>query len=192
MRKTPVTLGVLSITFGALTALGSVFTFFLGPMFEKLFSFTRAIAPQSPLQTAQMEAAEAVLKAQNPYTQASAAVYVVMSVALIVIGIGLYKRRPWARRGAIGWAALALVELVGNGVFSFVWFQPHLREVQRAVYAAHGLAMPFGTSPAFTGGTVLFSLFIYAAFPTVLLALLGRPSAAADFVSAPAATSRAA
>src|SRR6185436_573062 len=92
MRKTPLTLGVLCIVFGSVTALWKGFGLFLNSMSGstmKGFTSLMAAAPRRPGQPD-----PAVL---------------LFAIALIVIGVGMYKRQMWARTAAIGWSALALV-----------------------------------------------------------------------------------
>src|SRR5690348_6952329 len=117
MRKTPVTLGVLAIVFGSLVALYSGFNLviqgFSGSFMSSLGQFA-ASAPRKPGQPDPSimfaKLGEAV-KSVAPYTTSLLAGKVLFSIALIAIGYGLYKRRRWARSGAIGWSALALVFL---------------------------------------------------------------------------------
>lgn len=181
MRKTPVVLGVLSIIFGSVMAVFSLLSAFLGPMFQKLGEVARNLPGQTELQRAQMEASSESFAHLTPYMTLSAVVYLVMSIALVVVGVGLYRRRAWARRPAIAWAAVALALTVANAVYMIGWMQPQQREVQRAVYAAHNVTIPFELPSSVQTGIVLWSALLYAAYPTVLLALIGRRSAARDF-----------
>ncbi len=184
MRKTPVVLGVLSIIFGALVATFSLLGFALAPLFGKMTDFANKLPNQTELQRAQLEAAQAVLDSQIGYMRVSAAVFLVMSTALVAIGVGLYRRRAWARRATVTWAALALLLVVFNTVAAIGWLQPHQRDIQHAVYAAHGVTPPFELPAGAQSGIMLFSALLYAAYPIVLLALIGRRSATNDFLPA--------
>src|SRR3954471_18842135 len=110
MRKTPVTLGVLAIVFGSMVALYDGFRLFLmsaAGSFNKAFSAAMANAPRqpgAPDPTAGMARAEALQKELAPYTMSLMGAMVLFSVVLIIIGVGLYKRRTWARSAAIGWS----------------------------------------------------------------------------------------
>lgn len=183
MRKTPVTLGVLSITFGALMAVGSASSLLLGPLFDKLSAFSRTLPGQTETARAQMEAAQALMRAEQGYTDVRSLVFVLMSIVLIVIGIGLYRRRAWARRAAIGWGAAALGVLVVDAALYFGWLHGHMLAVENAVYAAHGLATPAALPRAAQSAGFVFGLLLDAVYPLVLIALCGRASAANDFVS---------
>jgi multisubunit Na+/H+ antiporter MnhG subunit len=184
MRRTPVILGTLSITFGSLTAAWSLFGFFVGSMFGKMTELTRSLPNHAGQADAHLEAAAEVMRAQDFYMRVNAAVFLVMSAALVVIGVGLYRRRPWARRAAIGWAVVGLLVLVAHTIVSFAYVQPHALEVQHAVYAAHGLPDPPQLPSGAQGAAVVLSQLFYVPFPIVLLALLGRRSASGDFVQA--------
>jgi hypothetical protein len=184
MRKTPVVLGVLSIIFGTLTGGCCLLAPLIGPMFAKLSELTRNVAVQSELQRAQMEAATAALTAQAGYMMVTSTVLGVMSIALIVIGVGLYRRRPWARRAAVWWSLVGLLLIVVNYVYAIGWLQPHQREVQDAIYAAHGVTPRFQMARQSEIVASLFGVLFYAVYPIVLLALLRRRSAVNDFLPA--------
>ncbi|MCU1281187.1 MAG: hypothetical protein JWM53_4733 [bacterium] len=191
MRKTPVVLGVLSIIFGSVTAVLSLLTLFIGPFFSKLSQFTANLPGQSEAQRAQMEAADASFAALAGYMKVSSAAFLIMSVALVIVGVGLYRRRAWARRAAVAWSLAGIVMVVVNFVFSVAWMQPHQREVQHAIYAAHGVTPPFELGAGSQTALVFFSTLMYCAFPTVLLALVGRRSAVNDFLPATSSTTAA-
>lgn len=185
MTKTPRILGTLSIVFGALIAFWSPLTLLIGPLMKRMSSLVATVPhqPGGPDPAISLGASEAMLEAQHGYLVASAIVMTVMSVALIVIGVGLVKRRAWSRKVAIGWSVLALLIVVGQTVASIAWLQPTVMEVQRAYYEAHAAKLPFQMPPTAAAGTGVLGALFNAAFPTVLLALLGRRRAAADFTS---------
>ena len=182
MRKTPVVLGVLSIIFGSVMAVSSVVTALMGPLFQKLGDLTRNLPGQTELQRAQMEASSDSFAHMTPYLTTSSIIYAVMSIALVVVGVGLCRRRALARRATICWAGLALTLTVANAVYMIAWMQPQQRQVQRTVYAAHGVTIPFELPSGVQTGMVLASALLYAAYPTVLLALIARRSASRDFL----------
>jgi hypothetical protein len=175
MRKTPVVLGVLSIIFGAVVAVYAAVTPFVNSGMTKLVRAGGQI---------QAEATTAAFDAQRGYLQLTTAVYVPMSLALLFIGIGLYRRRVWARRAAIGWSLVGVVWLIVSTVIAIGWMVPQSHAARLAVYAAHGVRPPFDISTGAQISIVIFAKLFYAPFPVVLLALLGRRSAANDFPSA--------
>jgi hypothetical protein len=181
MRKTPVVLGTLAIIFGSLTAAWSLLYMFVGSLIGKMLDLLRALPGDNAVH---VEATEAIVRVQEPFWRVSYAVYLVMSVALATIGVGLYRRRSWARTAGVRWAMVAILCCVVMAIAQIAYLQPHMREANRAVYAAHGLAEPMDLPPLAQAMSVVIGQLLYAAFPTVLLALLGRRSAARDFVQA--------
>ncbi|MDB4970706.1 MAG: hypothetical protein JWN44_6395 [Myxococcales bacterium] len=181
MRKTPVVLGTLSVIFGSLVGAWSLLAFFIGPMMHKLADVTKNLPGQGELQAAQMEVATKQLEGQHGYMMASATVFLIMSALLAVIGVGLYRRRAWSRRAALYWSVVGLVELVANIVFQVTWLQPRQRAIQDAVYATHNVVPPFQLGSGAQTGMLAAGMLLYAAFPVVLLILLGRRSAEHDF-----------
>jgi hypothetical protein len=186
MRKTPTTLGVLAMVFGGIVAVQSL----VGLVFSNLgASFMNEMAthapPPKPGQPdpqqlfGQMQELQRQLQ---PYNDGLAMAKLVFSLALVVIGYGLYKRRRWGRSGAIAWGALALVELAAEALVRIGYIQPRLAAVMREVLsqspnpAMANLVSTFGSV-----GTV-FGILFYAPFPLVLMVLCARRSAASDFL----------
>ena len=97
MRKTPVVLGVLSIIFGSLLAVMSLLTLAVGPLFSKLSQLTANLPGQGELQRAQLEAADASFASMAGYMKVSSLFFLIMSVALVIIGVGS-TAGAWARR----------------------------------------------------------------------------------------------
>jgi hypothetical protein len=192
MRKTPVVLGVLSIIFGSLGAVMSLLAMGLGPMFAKLSDVTANLPGQSETQRARLAASQASFAHITSYLVTTSAVLVVMSAALVIIGVGLYRRRAWARRATVVWAIVGLALVAANFVYSVAWLQPHQLEWQRQAYAERGVTAPFEVGGL--GGVIasFFGALMYCAYPAVLLALVGRRSAANDFLPAATASTPAA
>jgi hypothetical protein len=190
MRKTPVTLGVLSMVFGGLVA---VFTGFslafssLGSSFLGSLGSLAANAPRKPGEpdpTVLFSRMSELMKELAPYTNALLGGKLILSLALIAIGWGLYKRQRWGRSGAIAWGGLALLFLAGELIIQLGVIQPRTDAVMREIYAGmpNGAAMMQAMGGMRSTMTVIFSLIFYAPYPIILLALCGRRSAAADFV----------
>jgi hypothetical protein len=193
MRKTPVTLGVLSMVFGGLVALYSgfnlIFQSFSGSFMTSMGQLA-ASAPRKPgdpdPQLMFTKLGEAV-KTVAPYTSALLAGKVVFSIALIIIGYGLYKRLRWSRSGAIAWGALALLFLAAELVVTIGVVQPRMNAAMQEVFrtvpnASPGAAMMQAMQGSQGAITVVVNLLLYAPFPILLLIHCGRRSAAGDFV----------
>jgi hypothetical protein len=185
MSKAPKVLGTLSIIFGSLIAAWSPFSLVMGTVMKGMTSMVEALPRQPGMRDPAVDfgAAQAMLDSQQGYLRVTVTVMTLMSVALIVVGVGLIRRRAWARKAALGWSVLGLVILLGQSIAFFAWLQPLSEHVRQAFYDAHNAAPPPGVSAAATGTGAVFSWLIYASFPIVMLALLGRRRAAADFTS---------
>jgi hypothetical protein len=188
MRKTPTTLGVLSMVFGGLVALyslvGLAFSTLGASFMNDLASHSKSLPakPGQPDPTVMFSHMQELNRQLAPYTDALALSKVVFSLALVIIGWGLYKRRRWGRSGAIAWGALALVELAAEAIVRLGYIQPRVEAAMTAAMAS--LPNPAAAQMMSTIGAtgIVLGVFFYAPFPLVLLALCGRRSAAADFV----------
>jgi hypothetical protein len=193
MRKTPVTLGVLSMVFGGLIAaysgLNLLFQTFSGSFMSSMGQLA-ASAPRKPGQpdpSVMLAKTAEAAKAIAPYTVALLIGKLLFSLALIGIGYGLYKRLRWGRSGAIAWGALALIFLVAELIVTIGIVQPHMNAaVQEAFRAMPNGAPGAAMMQAMQGSqgviTVVVNLIFFAPFPVLLLILCGRRSAAGDFV----------
>ncbi|HXU74359.1 MAG TPA: hypothetical protein VN947_33930 [Polyangia bacterium] len=193
MRKTPVTLGILSMIFGGLVALWSslslVLASFSGTLMRSMGQLT-ANAPRRPGQpdpSVLFAKIGEVTKSMAIYTNSIAAGKVLFSIALIAIGYGLYKRLRWSRNGAIGWSVLALLFLAAELIITIGIIQPRLNGAMQEVFHSMphgdpGAAMMQAMQGSQSAITIVTNLVLYSPFPILLLILCGRRSAAADFV----------
>jgi hypothetical protein len=191
MRKTPRTLGILSIIFGSLIAVWSVISLgaaSLGNSFMASMAASGSLPhkPGQPDPAQFMAHMQTLMKSLAPYTYGLLTGRLLFSIALAVIGYGLYKQQRWGRSGAIGWGALALLFLVAELTINVGIIQPRTMAMMQEMFA--GLPNGNQVNPMMNamkgmqgGMTVLFTLIIYAPFPIILLALCGRRSAAAYF-----------
>ena len=194
MRKTPVTLGVLAIVFGAVVALydgGRLALASLADSFNKTFGAAMASAKSQRGQldsTAMIERAQAVLKDLSPYTMSLLAAMVLFSLVLIAIGVGLCKRMSWARSAAIGWSALGLIYLVADTIVHLTVILPRTQAMMKEMFASmpngdKASSMAMSVMGGAQDGVIVLQAVCLAAFPVVMLILMGRRSAAGDFVA---------
>jgi hypothetical protein len=184
MRKTPVVLGVLSMVFGGLAAVGAAYTLFAQAFFTKfmgpLATFGHAVPamPGQPNPGVMFERLTQIMKEMAPWMAGLAGAKGLLSVVLMIIGWGLIKRAPNARRAALLWVAAAFAYIVAESLFQVLVYLPRFKEIIEPLST-----MPFQqqmNQMAEKSGWILAAVF-NAIYPLVLLALLGRPSAARDF-----------
>ncbi len=192
MRKTPLTLGVLAIIFGGAVALydgGRLALTSAAGTLNKTFGAAMANAPRAPGQpdpSIMMAKAETLQKELAPYTMSLLGAMVLFSLVLIAIGIGLYKRKPWARSAAIAWSALGLVFLAADAIVHFSVILPRSQAMMKEMFATMPNADKVAGMMQVVGGAqngiIVLQEVCLAVFPILLIILCGRRSAAADFV----------
>jgi hypothetical protein len=172
------TMGILSIVFASLVLLANLWS-----LATAATRFQPKFGHQDP---ADLVAAQEFTQKIMPYTLATDAMMLVMSIALLAIGIGLVKQRGMARLAAIYWSLAGFVVL-GIRVWLFetkIWpqLQPFMNTVmQHAMEKQHttGKDMPFDPS-AFAGAighaSQYVSVVVLAIFPGLLLLLMNLPS----------------
>jgi predicted neutral ceramidase superfamily lipid hydrolase len=119
------------------------------------------------------------------YTYLAGFAMVVLSVALIIVGWLLYKRRMQARRLSVAWAIAALAYLPVQLYIQVGIIQPKTMEVTRQMLEGMpDASSSFMSSFAGVQGvvTVIAYLAFYSPFPILLLWLMGRESAKNDLV----------
>jgi hypothetical protein len=188
MRKTPTTLGVLSMVFGSLCLLYSLVGLAFATLGASFMSSLAAQAKTMPARAGQPDPSlmfnrlQELTKELAPYNDALLLGKIVFSAALIVIGYGLYKRRRWGRSGALAWSGLGLLYLAAEAIVRTGFIQPRVEAVMKEMMANAPNLGGAGMMPAIGATTTVLAVLFYAPYPLVLLALCGRRSAAADFV----------
>jgi hypothetical protein len=167
MRRTPVVLGVLSMIFGGLYGLLCLTTLTMGSWVAAL----RAV-DSSPAGVARSQ----LLAERVRFESFDNIGLFVWSLALVVIGWGLYRRSPWARRASIVWSALALAYVVVRVIAHFAVFLPHAEALLQAY--------PTELARHRVSETVAMGLLLVfnAPYPVVLLRLMARRSAQNDLL----------
>ena len=192
MRKTPVTLGVLAIIFGSVVALYDGARLLLtsaASSLNKTFATAMANAPRKPGDpdpTVMLERAQSLQKELMPYTTTLMALMVLFSIALIVVGVGMYRRRVWARSAALGWSVLGLLYLAADTIVNLTVVLPKTQTMMRETLASLPNGDKSGAMMQVMGGAqtgvVVLMAVVLAVFPMLLIILVGRRSAANDFV----------
>ena len=186
MRKTPITLGILSIVFGSLLALSSVFALIASLGSSLIFGQLGVLVKSLPQKPGHPDAGlilarqAELLRQLAPYNDALSGGKLALSIALIVIGCGMYRRRRWSRTGALGWSVLALLFAAIESIVKVSIIVPRSAALMQDMIAANPM-MPHDVQSFASIWSVLMTLLFYAPFPLVLLALCGRRSASNDF-----------
>jgi hypothetical protein len=187
MRRTPVVLGLLSMIFGGLVAIYSGVGLWLQSA-VKDFGKLGSMIPRRPGQPDPAVALEATARAMEdlkPYTYAITGGMIVFSLALIVVGLGLYKRQAWSRPASLLWSALALAFIPFQIFVQTQVVQPRIHEAMMKAYEGTAMAgLQSSMAGMQTSATVLGQIIFYAPFPVILLILMGRSSAKNDLLSA--------
>lgn len=186
MRRTPVTLGILSIVFGSLVALSNVLKLAVSVLSPTLIGHMGTLMKNLPQRPGQPDPALVMARTAEamhqvaPYNDALTGGKLALSIALIVIGCGMYQRRRWSRSGALGWGVLALLFTFVEAIVMVSIVIPRTAAVMKDVMASDPATLQLAQSTQ-SMGTLLLTILLYSPFPLVLLALCGRRSAAADF-----------
>lgn len=161
----PKVFGVLSIIFGSLVTLTSLFG--LASSGKPMFM------PSNIEGGAMIRAFEEFHQATRTVSLIQGIVMAGMSIALIIIGTGQLKYRRWAAGASVKWGILALLVLVGQAVVNVAIVGPAMEKFMNAMTDAGPVGMPN------MGGLMKFSLFsglvINAVYPILLIVTFRKP-----------------
>ncbi len=164
--STPRTLGMLSIIFGALISALSAVNLLVGQQLGTMLQ-----APAGHREDLERFAAET-----HSLSMFQGSVMLVMSLALIYIGVGQRKYMRWAVGATIKWSIAALVYLLVQAVLQLVYMVPAMDRFLDAVSHGGHMLVPIG--PMMKVG-MLVGVAMYAAFPIILIASFRKPHIAA-------------
>lgn len=188
MRRTPIILGILSMVFGGLVALWSAAQLGLSIAGPALYGRMGALMKNLPQRPGQpdpqllMARTAEAMRELAPYNDGLMGGKLALSLALIVIGYGLYKRQRWSRSGALGWSALALLFTLVETIVKVTIILPRTNALMKGLMTSTASAeLQQRMLSAQSTGTVVMLILLFTPFPLVLLALCGRRSASADF-----------
>ena len=156
-----------------------------------------AVANQAPMVKVDMSAATDVLKDPTimGFSYLQMVTGLILSVILLVSGIGLIRLLPWGRSLAVAWAGLQILQVVLLTGISIAYIQPiqaanqekmlaKLEANAKAPGAAPGMAESVKMSRAMStsGATTIMavgSAVVGSIYPVIVLILLSRPAARA-------------
>src|SRR5262245_44433371 len=175
----PKTLGILSIVFAGLFTLYSLLGIASGAAVRTMMPRMvpgRDVQFPSELLQASLEASRRLV----PYQQTEAGISLIMSLALLFIGIGLVKYREAARKAAVTWAVMAFPVLGFRAWLRETKMWPIQRDLMHSMQEfmksqTDGQALPFDIerfTTTFAHGSQFVVLALLAVFPALLLILL--------------------
>ena len=174
----PKTMGILSIVFAALVALSNLFNLAGGAAVRGMFLPRMPQGQQLPPHF--LEVTQRIV----PFQQTEQGVMLIMSLALLIIGIGLVRFRDAARKAAVVWSILAFPVLGFRAWMAEtrIWplEQQLLRDMQSFIRSQPGANQPPFNFEQLTStvahGALFANLAVLAVFPALLLILLNLPA----------------
>ncbi len=156
----PKVLGILSLVFGGIVILMSLIGFTIGGA-SSMGGMPGAEAAMNEYLAAIEPGASLLLTAM-----------LVMSGALIVIGVGQLGYKRWARKAAITWGIAGLVVVVGTVLHHYLSVLPSF----------HLLTAVFADTPevatmmeGMTSSAGIISVVMYAPYPIINIVLMRKP-----------------
>jgi hypothetical protein len=189
-RKTPVVLGILSIIFGSITAFFQLIGMVMSMVFGSLLSgfmgsqAMQNATAQDPQAAKFLELFPKMMAMMKPYVIAQGVVLTVLSIGLIFVGVGLHKRRHWARRATLIWVGLSVIGIVTR-IVSQAMMNARVRELFGELINHPQFKAQAAMQSEMTIMSALIVVITWGAYPTILAVLVGRPSAVDDFEAAP-------
>jgi hypothetical protein len=121
-----------------------------------------------------------------PFAIGSAVVGLILSIILIIAGIGLLKLRPWARNLCIFYGVVAILVQIGELLFRILYMGPATEEWQRNFVAHHGQIRPqannpFASNPAANSVLEVAGTIFGMAYAIALLVVMFLPRVSAAF-----------
>jgi hypothetical protein len=159
---TPSTLGMLSIVFGSLIAATSAFGLAAGKQLGSMMQHSGS----------QAEAYDRFISETHTVSMVQSSVFLIMSLALIYIGVGQRKYMHWALGATKKWAVVGLAFLVINLIMTLAVVSPAMDRFIADI--SHGLGTDIPMGGMMKVGSFM-GVVLYAAFPIVLLSSFRKP-----------------
>jgi hypothetical protein len=164
LPKAPKILGVLSIVFGSIVAAFSVYGVFSSG--GGGLRFTEGLPPRA------IEALDRFVAETRVASTIQSGAFLIMSLALIWIGMQQRKYREVAVKASIVWGAIALVVLVAATFQQMFVFAPAMERFMDTL-------AEYGAPNIYAGGMgkliSFLSLVLYAPYPIVLIVTFRKP-----------------
>ena len=161
----PTVIGTISIVLGAMGLL----CYGCGAIGELVTPLLANVVPEEALGP-QPEGAFLV------YWIASHCVALLLSLWLLVAGIGIAQRRAWSRSASVGWAITKMVAAVGDTVLAFVFISEMATHVSESWTGGQPQApqAPEGVVEVFLAFMIVLGFFFALIWPVFLLIWFAR------------------
>jgi hypothetical protein len=174
----PKVYGILSIIFASLTLLFSLSTGCMA-MAGRKGDLNSWMLKGQPNQEARAAAYQRFYDRTYPATVAQTMIYALMSIGLLVVGIGQLRYKRWARPLSLTWGLVALLCVVATVMISLLVVKPANRELfaemQRLSAGTLDAAVNrMAGSMADNPWTLAGSVVLYAPYPVLLLIYFSR------------------
>ncbi len=177
-RPTSVTvLAILAMVFGGL----GTFCGAIGAVFALVAIAMGGAMKANPAFGAGMHLSPAI----NAYNAIIAIVNLILSVTLLMVGIGGMTLKTWARSVAMGWAIARIIVATIEMVLQLTWVSPaSIAALRKAQPGNPALSFMSGFS---TGGAIGIWILV-CILPVCFLIFWNRPNVKAAFADTPATT----
>ncbi|MCC6623121.1 MAG: hypothetical protein IT385_17820 [Deltaproteobacteria bacterium] len=156
----PKVLGILSIIFGSLLVLLTLFALLTtDSMLNKLFEGFPG------------KGFKEYMDELGPWMTIWSVITLVMAGSLLAIGIGQLRYRRWARASSIVWALAALVFVAGQVAFHFLVTAPALERLLGALAKSEIASMIGGLGSS----SIITTVVLYSPYPIITLVLMRKP-----------------
>jgi hypothetical protein len=160
---------LLSIIFGAVVAGKSFLAVIGGSAGMGMMTFTASGPPGDPHVTA----LEHYLHAIQIPSLLQSLVLLLMSVWLILLGVGQRRYRAWAARQSVLWGVIGLAVMVGMVALYLAVIGPATGRMMEETMQQTDAPNLFGSIARWTG---IAGLLFYAPYPIILIATFRKPS----------------
>ncbi len=167
----PKVFGVLSIIFGSLVLVMSLASGCMNTVGKGQLGQLAALGAKQPAKvTAAFNQFQEAIRIP---TMASTAVFIAMSVGLILVGIGQLRYARWGRATSLVWSLTALVALAAVTAMNLLVIRPamlaYFEEIKRHSTGIDALALSWTSSLTASPWMQLLSVLLYAPYPLLMI-----------------------
>jgi hypothetical protein len=189
--KIPIVLGILSLIFGSIQAvyglISTVMTWLFTGVASSLTNTLRHAVGGEAEAKRIFDLVQQAIDVTRPYTLILNLSSLAVAGGLIFVGWGLYNRTWWARQATIAWCAGAFIVIIMRVAINQIMTAKIMGIVGQLIDTPALKAQLQAESLPMGDGrwSLIFGSVVLAIYPTILAALIARPSAQAEFPPKP-------